>query len=214
MMHKTQIFTLLLSCFFLTSCSVLSPVNTPEVNVYQLVRTQNAEKISDANTTSRPLIKHHKTLYVSPVLANAPYNSTTMFYRVDDYQLMHYTYSQWAARPDQMINQLVIQALSTKKYFSHVVTNAFIGSADYRLIGHLNGLTQVIQGKHSVIHLSIDYKLLNTKTGKLMASKTFKLQKDAPATAKQFALTTNSLTNAMVDALIIWLKEMPLPENS
>ncbi|WP_119343342.1 ABC-type transport auxiliary lipoprotein family protein [Facilibium subflavum] len=193
----------------LAGCSgLLSPVNTPPIHYYQISANldQNATKSSESTAQNTTQASSKYTLFITTLTANQPYSQSNMYYRQTPYQLSSYEQSQWISSPNQMLTQTLTQYLLNDHQFGNVVSSNFIGYADYRLTGNLNQLIQKAQqGAEPIVFLSVTYTLTNAATGKIIDSKTFRLQTPSKASAASFADSANTLSNKLVSNVGQWL---------
>ncbi|WP_440682862.1 ABC-type transport auxiliary lipoprotein family protein [Cysteiniphilum halobium] len=220
-MHKStqllKILSIVGSISIITSCGILSPIKSPEIKQYQIIAPNL--QMTHHHTVTEPTIKKTKkqfdlTLFIAPLTADQPYNSTQMYYRENNYELASYTHHLWAADPGQMLSKNLLQSLQSYHSFKNIVSSNFIGYADYRLTGNLNQLTQVIKENESNIILSVSFTLTNANSGQAVAIKTFTLNKSAETNAKSFANATNALAADLSKALNNWLITQPLANNT
>lgn len=212
-----KILSITASVSIITSCGILSPVKSPEVKQYQII-APNLQMTRNATGTKSVIQETEKqfdlTLFIAPLTADQPYNSTQMYYRENNYELASYTHNLWAADPEQMLSKNLLQSLQGYHSFKNIVSSNFIGYADYRLTGNLNQLTQVIKANESNVILSVSFTLTNANSGQAVAIKTFTLNKSAEANAKSFASATNELAADLSKALNDWLITQPLSNNT
>ncbi len=212
-----KILSIAASVSIITSCGILSPVKSPEVKQYQIIapNLQMTRHTTDTGSAIQKTAKQFDlTLFIAPLTADQPYNSTQMYYRENNYELASYTHNLWAADPEQMLSKNLLQSLQGYHSFKNIVSSNFIGYADYRLTGNLNQLTQVINGNESNVILSVSFTLTNANSGQAVAIKTFTLNKSARADAKHFANATNELAADLSKALNNWLITQPLANNT
>ena len=67
----------------------------------------------------------------------------SLAYRSTPYRLEFYSYREWLAQPDEMLNEILIQALVDSGCFLSVVTPPYSGEVDYEVSGYLERLEQV-----------------------------------------------------------------------
>lgn len=186
----------------LSGCGILSPVQTPEITQYQIA-------FSGSNTkkpqTQKAPAQSAMTLFVSPISADEPYNTTLMHYKASDYALASYHLSQWVAPPNQMMTQTFARAFMRSHRFDNIVSGNFIGYADYRLSGHLNQLTQTITSSETSIVVSAYFTLTRTDNGQIIASRIFNLRHKGEPNAKSYAQVANQLVNQLSGEVKKWI---------
>ncbi|WP_116963469.1 ABC-type transport auxiliary lipoprotein family protein [Fastidiosibacter lacustris] len=205
------------STLLISGCGVLAPISTPETKQYQILppnlQTQK-DQGDQREAISQPDKSYNLTLFVTPLTAAEPYNSTVMYYRENtSYQLLSYSENSWAVPPQQMLSRNTLQALLQFHNFKNVVSSNFIGYADYRLTGNLNQLTQLIQNGNSSVILSVTYTLTNANSGKVVAIQTFDLTEKSDANAKGFAIATNKLSQTLTRDINSWLVSQKFNSN-
>ncbi len=208
-----QLMTAAAGFGLISGCSILSPVDLPQVKQYQIL-SPNLQ-VNQANTAQKAGIRTSNkpfdlTLFATPLTADSPYNSTQMYYREHNFELSSYTQNAWAAEPQQMLGKNLLQALQHYRSFKSVVSSNFIGYADYRLTGNLNQLTQIIEGNNSRVILSVTYTLTDANSGQAVSVKTFALEQETSADAQGFAQAANKLAEQLAKTLNDWLLSQPL----
>ena len=83
------------------------------------------------------------TLGVPGFQARQGRDRVSLAYRTTPYRLEFYSYREWLAQPDEMLNEILIQALVDSGCFLSVVTPPYSGDVDYEVSGYLERLEQV-----------------------------------------------------------------------
>lgn len=187
--------------------SILGPVQQREVINYQITDPDFLANLPQAsNVCANPPNKN--VLFVSLMRANAPYNSTKMYYSNVKYELDKYGYSQWAALPTDMLTQAINNKIVLSCNYKNVVTTNALANANYSLITQLIVLRHDINqdNKSSVVRLVIYAQLIDLDRNTVKSSKVFELHADAPAGPAGFTDGINQLVNKFDNQLIDWLK--------
>jgi len=77
--------------------------------------------------------QHSGTLLVSPPETSAAYDTTRMAYQRRSFEIAWFARTEWAARPGQMLDPLLVQTLQRAKVFDAVVTPPFMGRSTHVL---------------------------------------------------------------------------------
>lgn len=159
------LFSLLLACTFLSSCSLLSPAPNNNPTLYTL-GTIRVSTVSNLNRNSN-------TLLVLPIIASPEIDSVKMAYSTMQEQIAYFAKNQWAAKPAEMLLPLVAQALRKNGNFKAVVSAPFAGSVDYKLAIQLLTLQQNFSIQPSTINVTIAAQLINDRTNKIVRAQQF-----------------------------------------
>ena len=81
----------------LAGCGLFSPVQERKIDSFEINDTSSVVASCESNQNARGV------LYVSPMRADTPYDSTKMYYGESEYLLNSYSYGQWATLPTDMI---------------------------------------------------------------------------------------------------------------
>ena len=190
----------------ISSCGILSPIETPKTTYYQILATH---KLPQTDKTQLPI-----TIFIGNLNASKPYNTSTMVYRQDNYSLTSYTLQKWASAPNFMLTQSLFSSLTQSQLFKHVVDSNFIGYSDYRVTGELNDFAQaILPDNESKIYLSINLTLSSSQTGKVIASKQFTLKQASKATPDSYAKVANELSQKFNSQATDWLYRRLVKEN-
>ncbi len=189
----------------LTGCgSVFGPVSQREIVSYEITDS------SIGMPENCPVKTKQDILYVSPMRANAPYDTTKMFYAEKEYQLNTYSYSQWAAIPTDMLSQTIEKKLVTSCLYKNIVRNNVLADANYRLITQLIALRQNVNSQDSATNqLIIFVQLMDLDSNKVVASKIFNEQNTSAVGPQAMVVGVNQLTSKFDSDLVEWLRKNP-----
>lgn len=186
--------------FFVGACGILNPVPTPQVHAYQLAVINN----SDDNTTPA-CTGEGDVLQITHVKADAPFDTTTMYYSDSQYELKAYGVHQWAALPGQMLTQAIQQKILKSCRYKSVVSDDFITVAHYRLTNQLVEQKQLIGGSDSKVVLVIISQLVDNTSNKVIKGKTFDIEVPATADVSGYVSGVNQATAEYLNQLLAWI---------
>ena len=190
--------TLISTLILLSSCSILSPVVTPEVKEYQITTT-NTDELSCKAASNAPILQ------VSPVRVFTPFDSRGMYYSVAQYQLSSYSLSQWASTPSEMFNQAILQKLQKSCIYSDVSSSEFMVTAKYRLASQVMDFKQVIINGSSNMSLKVYAQLIDNTNNTVIKNKTFIETAEVESSPAGYIKGANEVTNSFTNDLVTWL---------
>lgn len=148
------------------------PLNMPPQNDYTLA----PKKLAYSNKRART----GKTILVSSPIAAPGFQTRNMIYEQTPFELQSYSQSQWVAPPANMLTSVLVNALRGTNYFKAVAAPPFSGKTDYQLNTYLVALDQSFMRPTSRIHLVLSATLIEAKSFRVLATKTFVKNVDAP----------------------------------
>jgi len=158
-------YFLALFCFFsLSSCSFLSPVKVQQPTAYVI----NKVPFSVAHKR-----KHALTLLVAPPQVSALYDTRQMAYTIKPYQIAYFSHNEWAEKPAQMLEPLLVQTLQNTHAFRAVLTPLNAGHYDYLLNVEILQLEQDFTQRPAVLHLKSRVQLVNANANRVIATQSF-----------------------------------------
>lgn len=157
---------ILLSMFFLTSCSILSPVKIEPDNLYELNSTP---KVATQKTSYRI------TLFVPQPVANPSYNTTDIAYTLKPYQISYFAKNHWVGTPGKMLQPLIVQTLQNTHYFNAVISPPLTGRFDFILNTQLIQLQQDFTQNPSVMRITLRAELVRTTNNQVIATRSFSM---------------------------------------
>lgn len=168
-MKKLIIGLLSVTTVALSGCG---PLNMPPAREYAL----SAKKIGNKAGVARS----SKTILVSAPVPAPGYATRNMVYEITPFELQAYTQSQWVAPPASMLTPILVDALRGARYFKAVASPPFTGKTDYQLNTYLIALDQSFMRPTSQVRLVLSATLIDAKSMKVLATKTFVRKVNAP----------------------------------
>jgi ABC-type uncharacterized transport system auxiliary subunit len=203
--------SVLLATLAIAGCgSILGPVEQRRTIDYEITDPSflSAPELSKIDSGGCTTSSRNDIIYVSTMHANAPYNSTKMFYSNAKYELEKYSYSQWAALPTDMLSQTMVKKIVLSCDFKNVVTNNAIANANYSLVTQLVVLRQDVNpdGKTSVVMMIIYAQLIDLDKNIVKSSRVFALHENGDAGPVGFTNSINSMMTNYDNQLVTWLR--------
>lgn len=183
--------------------TILAPVKQRQQITYELTDKSIVIPVDNCATSTKTDI-----IYVSPMRANAPYETTKMYYSEKPYELSTYSYSQWAAIPTDMLSQAIEKKLVTSCLYKNVVHNNVLADANYRLITQLVTLRQDLTGQNTARNQLIIYvQLLDLNSNKVIGSMPFDEELTSDVGPQAMVNSLNQLVTKFNNDLVAWLKQ-------
>lgn len=140
----------------------------------------SAKKIQPPTTyllTDLPKVKlkrHVKSLslLVLQPEATPAYNTTSMAYSIQPYQIAYFGKNRWAETPSQMLHPLIVQTLQNSRHFYAVVTPPYAGRFDYILRIQLLEFLQDFSHQQNIMRIKIRAQISRIATNRV-ATKVF-----------------------------------------
>lgn len=192
-LYKTLIIVLFMS-FLLSSCSFLSPVKVNPPTNYVL-QDPSMEQASHS-------IKSNKVLLVSKIYSTTWLNNQRMAYQNNNQQIDYFTKNQWIAAPSQLLQPIVVHGLQNANIYRAVLSSPYSGEYSQRLDLHLLNFQQVFVHGSSHYWLTVQARLINNNTQKLIAEKRFNITVPAPTANPAGGVT------AANQAIKMWLPQL------
>ncbi|QOP41741.1 ABC-type transport auxiliary lipoprotein family protein [Sulfurimonas marina] len=191
-----RIVLLAITVFLLSGCSVTYPSMTD----YRI--DPEVELPVDQNRCKKHSIK------ISPVFSNVSLSSTTMRYSVGRYKEYSYTQSAWADTPNRVIANKLVNVLDEAGLFDGVYGYKSSKKGDLVLEMSINEFIQSFNAAEdsSEAKIDISFNLVERKSGKLIASKSFyKVMKTKTADAEGGVEALNILLGKVLEDTVVWL---------
>lgn len=161
-MKKPYRFACLLACVFVTSCSLLSPVNNEPPNAYVINSTpHNVPHYARGN----------KTILVATPETRPALNTTQMAYTTKRYQTAYFSQNQWTETPPQMLLPLIVQTLQNTHAYRAVMASPYTGRYDYVLNTQIAQLQQNFTRKPAQLQFALQAQLVSMTTNQVVATK-------------------------------------------
>lgn len=188
----------------LAACS-LGPVKQRPTTSYMIYDASNSESVPMCNNT----FHSQKILFISPMRTNVPYDSTKMFYSSSTYELNTYSYSQWAALPNDLLTQSMTRNILMSCSFKNIATSLAIADANYRLVSMIVSMRQDIDesSNTATVHLVIASELIDLETNKVISSNVFNRRVPTAIGPAGLVDGVNQLTAKYNAELIVWLQQ-------
>ena len=160
---------LLVLVFLLSSCSLLTPVKSDDATNYVFNRLPCV----------RTYAKHNITLYVAPIASDPVYDTDNMAYSRHPYVIEYFAKNKWADTPAQLLKPLVLKTLRDTNHFHAVTSSPHSIRYDYVLNLRVIELNQVFYTHSSCERFILHAEIVNSRTGKIVASREFVVVKPA-----------------------------------
>jgi cholesterol transport system auxiliary component len=165
-MNKISLFCLPLM-LSLMSCSLFSPAEITPPNKFVL--DEHPFGLAKNKT-------HAGTLFIQTPTTRPIFNTTQMAYSTQTHQIAFFSYNEWAETPAQMLQSLLVRTLQTTNAFNAVVTEQFMGSADYVLTTQIQELIQDLTQCPAVIRITVHASLVQSSSNLVVAQKEFTVE--------------------------------------
>lgn len=187
---------LIVFVFLLGGCSVTAPNVTdyridPKVSI-----TTNVQKTKSYS------------LKVVPVFSSATLTTNMMHYRVGNYKEYTFTESAWSDTPNRAIVNKLVDVLDASGLFEGVYSYKSSKRTDMMLEVRLDDFIQFFNETQNVseVKVSIAFKLLRKKDGKLVSSKKFiKTMQTKTLDAEGGVEALNTLFAQILEETVQWL---------
>lgn len=114
---------------------------------------------------------HSATLLVLVPDATPVYATTQMAYTTQAYQVAYFSKNEWAGTPAQMIQPLIVTAMSNTHYFSEVLSSPHFGRHTFVLRSEILELKQDFTSEAAMLQLAIRFHLSREATNQVIATK-------------------------------------------
>lgn len=151
-------------------------------------------------------------LMVTRLTSRPGYDSSSMAYRLSDYELSYFASNRWAERPTRMLHPALVSALDDLGPFRNVISSQSGIPADYRLDTELVRLEQDFRRNPSHTHLALHFQLTNEEARRIVLNRTLSATQPAPSeTPEGGVIAANAALEELVRELstLLWetLKE-------
>ncbi len=170
-MRCIQFFLLLFCVCLLSGCGLFSPVPQAPAKTYLLNDPilQSPENVRAAN-------KSGKILLISEISSPSWLDTNQMAYQSDNNQVSYFALNKWAAPPADLLQPIIVHALSSSGVYKAVVAAPFNGNYDRRLDIQLLEMQQVFTGKSSYYMMTVRAQLIDKSSQKIVAVRRFELK--------------------------------------
>lgn len=185
-------------------CSTTAPA-VHEYTIYPETNFQSPQK-SEAVAIS-------KTLRIAPGKAIPSLQTKNLIYLRPNFESGNYLYTRWSDIPTQMIDRSLISTLQKEKVFSAVFSANSSLNADWTLESDLHGFYHRFRSEtKSEGVIDITFRILDTKSKSLIATKRFEITKEAPSNdAKGGVKALSEATKVLNTEVAQWIREKVNP---
>lgn len=190
----------------LGACSVLQPKATTPASFYALEYAAPSPVPQALRTPPTGAA----TLVISPVRAASGFDSQRIIYIREPHKLEYFAHSEWIDTPARMLGPLIVASTERTGAFRAVVMTPGSASGDLRLDTEIVRLQQEFQTVPSTVHFTLRVYLVEEKTRKVVAWRTFDSQ--VPATSddpRAGVVAANQAVQVVMDALAQFLVTRP-----
>lgn len=192
--------------FWLTSCSVITPIVTPAIDVYSISpEIKQSETSADMTAMKFPSAV---ILALSSIRSPQEFMTTGIIYRDADYGFNSYAYSRWSDSPSKLLEYYLQQSLAKSQYVLAIIPSSSRSEHDLLLEATLVDFSHhlVTRSPSSTAVVSIIFYLINPEGRILLATKQFTeeviLEQD---NAKGATRAINQASKIVADGVQAWL---------
>ena len=117
---------------------------------------------------------HRGNLLVTRPSANPVYDTTQMAYAPRQWEIGYFTKNRWAAKPADLLQDLLMQSLQTSRGFRTVTLNRMAGQPDLILNSEILRFREDLTGHRPVFQVTLRVELVKGATGKTLVIRDFK----------------------------------------
>lgn len=164
-----KIFVLLPVFFVLAACSLLKPVELPQVQKY----------VFSVGPQTNLSNNKHKVLAINIINNSSIFNTEKIIYTIRPRQIGAFVKHEWADTPAKLLEPVILNRLLQSHV--HPVLNNFPGNAQYILVIQIIKLQQNYYSDAAYAQVQIKADLINNKTKLLISSLNFSGEKQMQA---------------------------------
>lgn len=180
----------LLLTLTLIASAVAVSCGTPRTNYYRL-HYPIAENAAGAATDG--------TLEVERFRAAQLLRQDRIVYSTAEQQLNYYQYHRWGDDPTNMVTNLIVRELASRRLFKDVRMGRSEREADYTLRGRLMALEEMDRGPGVSARVVLEYELVKAKTGAIIWSG--RAERERPVPSKDVPRVVEELNQAAREAI-------------
>lgn len=163
-LKNAKILVLISIISAISSCSLISPHKAEAIKSYYLnIESHPNKKFAVSN----------RTLAIATPSAEPMFDTKFMAYSIQPSQINYFVKNEWAEKPSQMLQTLLVQKFQDAGQFRHVLALPSIGHADILLVTNLVEFMQDFTQKPNQMKINLHAQLVDTKTLKVISSKAF-----------------------------------------
>ncbi len=189
---------IIITLLFISGCTTLKPA----VTEYKLLAADAKEISTDANGCK------DKTIKVSQAFSLASLMSLKMEYAEPQNRVFSYSQSQWQESPNDLITLEILKSIRDSKLFKSVQFSKSRGKNDFILESNIEEFMQFYSKdlKRSYVNAVISFTLIDSKTNRVVESKTFNSKVDAKIPNAQGGVEAlNTALSEIIFQNIEWL---------
>jgi cholesterol transport system auxiliary component len=154
--------TTVIACvMFFSGCTLFSPVDT-----------DTKKYVLNDIPLDLPSEKTHSAILLVLVPDSMPaYATTQMAYSTQAYQIAYFSKNEWAEKPSQMIQPLIVKTLRNTHYFSEVLSPPYFGRHTFALHIEILELKQDFTSEPAMLQLTMRIYLSREATNQIVATK-------------------------------------------
>jgi ABC-type uncharacterized transport system auxiliary subunit len=145
-----------------------------------------------------------KTILFDRVDCDVLYDDFRIIYRLSPTEVNYYAYNFWAERPSKTIGNLIRERLVIPGRFIRVDLETGKEPADWILRVEVFRIEEVDEAERWYARLAMDFDLIDTKTGKVIAARTF--DRREPLTEKNPGLLAGALSRILAEEFDAFLR--------
>ena len=168
-MKKIAVLLLFVVSLFTASCSLFSSSKSQEKHYYQIY-------YNPKDSEREPIAA---TLRIKTFDADKIYKRYNLVYRTSFEEMFYYNTHFWAARPAEMITDLVANHVTKQKVFSDIILS-MDKKPDYVMSGRIIALDEIVSGEKSYARMSVLFELKDYKTDTVVVAHTFERRQEIP----------------------------------
>jgi cholesterol transport system auxiliary component len=147
-------------------------------------------------------------LAVGAPRARAGFDTVHMAYVRRPHELEYFAKNEWADTPSRMLAEAIAQAIAQSGAVRAVVPAPGAGSAELRLDMELLRLLQDFTLRPSIVRLALQAQLVDTGTGRVLATREFDLSEEAPSDdAYGGVIAANRALQRLLGQVTEWVAE-------
>ena len=192
-MIKVLISSLIITVF-LTGCL------TKELPAY----TTYTLKLIDEKSTST--IKTNKSLLITEPKSLASLKTKNILY-TQDLEQNYYVLSMWSDEPSKMIQQLLVNKISSTQNYNYVTSSKMKQQTDYTLYSELISFKHQIEDKNSSAVLKIRVYLKNNSTSVISTKEFYYKNEVVKNNALNAVKMLNTITNIFLEDVSLFINK-------
>jgi cholesterol transport system auxiliary component len=169
---KARLWCVCMAVMGLGACSVLQPKASTPPSFYALEYTGPAATPASA----RGALSSGPTLVISPVRAASGFDSQRIIYLREPHKLEYFAHNEWIDSPARMLGPLMVASIEQTGAFRAVVMTPGSAGGELRLDTEIVRLQQDFQARPSSVQFTLRVYLVEEKTRKVLAWRTFDAQ--------------------------------------